>query len=73
MSRANLRGANYLLANLQNADLTKAIYNDKTQWDENFSPTAAGAVKEKRQFNFVERLVETFVREKGSTRFNEKK
>jgi uncharacterized protein YjbI with pentapeptide repeats len=72
---ANLSGAYLCGADLRDVDavglnLAKAIYNQQTKWPAEIDPVTAGAVQERRPFKFLERFVETFIREKGSTQLD---
>jgi uncharacterized protein YjbI with pentapeptide repeats len=50
MENASLNGANLRQAKLAGANLAKAVYDDRTQWDAGFDPAAAGAVVKKKKW-----------------------
>jgi len=72
LSGADLRNANLRDARLLGANLSKALYSKETEWDEDFDPPSVGAVKERRPFFLIEKLIAAFLRQKGSTRFNQR-
>ena len=45
LERANLIGASLHGANLDRANLNGALYDDNTQWPDNFAPNQVGAIK----------------------------
>lgn len=44
--KANLKHANLTQANLFKTNLSRAIYNNKTRWPDDFDPVAAGAIRD---------------------------